>query len=82
MFAGLTGWSLAVGIATAMDSDHDEDQQDTEDTDLNLGIQFQKTLLALAILLIPVGVIWWNAAILLSALGQEYEIVVQCGMKL
>ncbi|KAM3583168.1 hypothetical protein VKS41_004919 [Umbelopsis sp. WA50703] len=62
-----------------MDSDHDED---SEDTDLNLGIQFQKTLLALAILLIPVGVIWWNAAILLSALGQEYEIVVQCGMKL
>ncbi|KAG2179758.1 hypothetical protein INT43_003541, partial [Umbelopsis isabellina] len=80
MLAGLTGWSIAVGIATAMDSSHDGEEE-SQDIDSYLSIQFQKTLLALAVLLVPVGVIWWNAAILLTMLGQDNEIVALCGME-
>lgn len=78
MLAGLTGWSIAIGVATAMDSNHDGEEE-SQDIDTYLGIQFQKTLSALAILLVPVSFIWWNAAILLSILGQDNEIVALCG---
>lgn len=78
MFAGVTGWSIAVGIVTAMDVNKDE----FEDEDIiYLGIQLQKTLTALSVFLLPVSIIWWNASTLLSILGQNHETTVLAGMK-
>lgn len=76
MFAGVTGWSLAVGIVTAMDVNKEE----FEDEDLTyLGIQLQKTLMSLAALFIPVSFVWWHATSLLTFLGQNDEITNLAG---
>ena len=77
MFAGVTGWSLAVGIVTAMDVRKEEDEDD-----IVLGVQLQRTLLALGFLLVPVFTIWWNASILLTLIGQDHEIVTLAGKSL
>lgn len=78
MFAGVTGWSIAVGIVTAMDVNKDE----FEDEDIiYLGIQLQKTLTALSVFLLPVSILWWNASTLLSILGQNHETTVLAGRR-
>lgn len=76
MFAGVTGWSLAVGIVTAMDVSNNEN----EDENISfLGIQLQKTLVALTALLVPLSFIWWHASTLLSFLGQDHETTALAG---
>ncbi|KAH8548326.1 mate-domain-containing protein [Umbelopsis sp. PMI_123] len=73
MFAGVTGWSLAVGIVTAMDMNKEEFEEEDEDLTY-LGIQLQRTFLSLAALFLPVSFVWWHASTLLSFLGQNDEI--------
>jgi hypothetical protein len=80
MFAGVTGWSLAVGIVTAMDMNKEEFEEEDEDLTY-LGIQLQRTFLSLAALFLPVSFVWWHASTLLSFLGQNDEITQLAGKR-
>ncbi|KAI9029974.1 mate-domain-containing protein [Phycomyces nitens] len=79
MFASVSAWSVAFGTATALDTLCSQAWTGAHDKKL-LGVHLQRALIILAMLFIPIAIIWWNATRILLALGQEEELALHAGM--
>ncbi|TYH98563.1 hypothetical protein ES332_A11G005300v1 [Gossypium tomentosum] len=76
-FATVTGFSLLLGMATALDTlcgqSYGEKQYSM------LGIHMQKAMLILVIVSIPLAIIWINTTPILLFLGQDHDISMAAG---
>ncbi|XP_019176932.1 PREDICTED: protein DETOXIFICATION 16-like [Ipomoea nil] len=77
-FASVTGFSLLMGMSSALDTlcgqSYGAKQYHM------LGIQMQRAMLVLLLVSIPLSVIWLNTAPILKALGQEPQIADEAGL--
>ncbi|KAL0080250.1 mate-domain-containing protein [Phycomyces blakesleeanus] len=78
MFASVSAWSIAFGTTTALDTLCSQAWTGAHDKTL-LGIHLQRALMILAIMFIPIGIIWWNATGILLSLNQEPDIAFRAG---
>ncbi|KAJ7282001.1 MATE efflux family protein [Mycena rebaudengoi] len=69
MLAFVTGWCVALGGTTALDTLGS--QAFTGGHPKDLSVHFQRCIIILWILLIPVGLLWWFVEPVLLALGQS-----------
>ncbi|KAI9291802.1 MATE efflux family protein [Neoconidiobolus thromboides FSU 785] len=78
MFASVTGWSVAMGMATALDTLCS--QAFTGARNLHIvGIYLQRGILISLTLLIPVSFLWLYAENILLLLKQDPELAYYCG---
>ncbi|KAJ9081254.1 ethionine resistance protein [Entomophthora muscae] len=78
MFATVTGWSVAMGMATALDTLCS--QAFTGATDPHaVGIHLQRGILISLTLMIPVGILWFSAEAILLLLQLDPKLASFCG---
>ncbi|XP_019420464.1 PREDICTED: protein DETOXIFICATION 16-like [Lupinus angustifolius] len=76
-FASVTGFSLLVGMASALDTLCGQSYGAKQHS--MLGIHMQRAMLILMIFSIPLAIIWANTRSILIALGQDPEISAEAG---
>ncbi|KAJ1437823.1 Multi antimicrobial extrusion protein [Sesbania bispinosa] len=76
-FASVTGFSLLVGMASALDTLCGQSYGAKQHH--MLGIHMQRAMLILMIVSIPLAIIWGNTGSILIALGQDPEISAEAG---
>ncbi|KOM30314.1 hypothetical protein LR48_Vigan1091s002600 [Vigna angularis] len=76
-FASVTGFSLLVGMASALDTLCGQSYGAKQH--YMLGIHMQRAMLVLMIVSIHLAFIWANTGSILIALGQDHEISVEAG---
>ncbi|KAG0046851.1 hypothetical protein BGZ83_007980 [Gryganskiella cystojenkinii] len=69
MFAAVTGWSVSLGTATALDTLCS--QSYTSHHPHTLGLHLQRAILVLMLLFVPIAGVWLSAEYIFMALGQE-----------
>lgn len=79
MFASVTAWSIAFGTATALDTLCSQAWTGAKDKTL-VGIHLQRGLCILALLFLPIAIVWWNCTDLLLALNQEPQLALHAGL--
>ncbi|CDH50029.1 mate efflux family protein [Lichtheimia corymbifera JMRC:FSU:9682] len=79
MFANVSAWSVAFGTATALDTLCSQAYGGARDKTL-VGVYLQRALVMLALMMIPVAIVWWNATQILLALDQEPELAFKAGL--
>ncbi|KAI9347474.1 mate-domain-containing protein [Pilaira anomala] len=79
MFASVTAWSIAFGTATALDTLCSQAWTGAKDKTL-VGVHLQRALCILAIMFIPIAIVWWNCTSLLLSLGQDPQLAHQAGL--
>lgn len=79
MFANVSAWSVVLGTATALDTFCAQAYTGARDKTL-VGVYLQRSLLIMAILFIPIAVVWWYATSILLALNQDPELALKAGM--
>ncbi|KAI8093413.1 mate-domain-containing protein [Halteromyces radiatus] len=80
MFASVTAWSTALGCATALDTTLSQAFSGSTTVKTLLGIHLQRALVILALMFIPISMIWWNATWILLKLNQEEDIAIYTGL--
>jgi MATE family multidrug resistance protein len=73
MFISVTGWSLALGMATALDTLASQAYTASPDPKA-LGIYLQRAIYILSIMSIPIIILWWHAEQVHLLLGQDQEV--------
>ncbi|KAI8051287.1 mate-domain-containing protein [Syncephalis plumigaleata] len=73
MYNSVTGWSVALGMATALDTLGSQAYTASRDP-YALGVYLQRAMLILLVMSVPIGFIWWFAEGILLALGQSPEL--------
>ncbi|RKP24916.1 mate-domain-containing protein [Syncephalis pseudoplumigaleata] len=73
MYNSVTGWSVALGMATALDTLGSQAFTASRDP-YALGVYLQRAMLILLVMSVPIAVIWWFAEGILLALGQNPEL--------
>ncbi|TYJ07453.1 hypothetical protein E1A91_A11G004500v1 [Gossypium mustelinum] len=76
-FASVTGFSLLLGMATALDTLCGQSYGAKQYS--MLGIHMQRAMLILVIVSIPLAIIWINTTPILLFFGQDHEISVAAG---
>ncbi|KAF7834597.1 protein DETOXIFICATION 16-like [Senna tora] len=76
-FASVTGFSLLVGMASALDTLCGQSYGAKQHH--KLGTHMQRAMLVLMIVSIPLAIIWANTKSILIALGQDPEISAEAG---
>ncbi|KAL4392407.1 hypothetical protein HN51_013880 [Arachis hypogaea] len=76
-FASVTGFSLLMGMASALDTFCGQSYGAKQHG--MVGIHMQRAMLILMILCIPLSIIWANTASILTALGQDPQISSEAG---
>ncbi|MED6156016.1 Protein DETOXIFICATION 16 [Stylosanthes scabra] len=76
-FASVTGFSLLVGMASALDTFCGQSYGAKQHR--MVGIHMQRAMVILMILSIPLSIIWANTASILTALGQDPQISSEAG---
>lgn len=76
-FASVTGFSLLLGMASALDTFCGQAYGAKQYK--MLGIHMQRAMLILMIVSIPLAVIWANTGSILVFLGQDHEIASEAG---
>ncbi|KAE9600240.1 putative multi antimicrobial extrusion protein [Lupinus albus] len=76
-FASVTGFSLLMGMASALDTLCGQSFGAKQHR--MLGIQMQRAMFILMIVSIPLAVIWANTKSILILLGQDHEIATEAG---
>ncbi|KAI7877247.1 MATE efflux family protein [Lichtheimia hyalospora FSU 10163] len=79
MFANVSAWSVVLGTATALDTFCAQAYTGARDKTL-VGVYLQRSLLIMAILFIPIAVVWWYATSILLALNQDPELALKAGL--
>ncbi|KAI8979932.1 mate-domain-containing protein [Pilobolus umbonatus] len=79
MFASVTAWSIAFGTATALDTLCSQAWTGAKDKTM-VGVHLQRGLCILALMFIPIAIVWWNCTDLLLALNQEPELARLAGL--
>ncbi|MED6120242.1 Protein DETOXIFICATION 16 [Stylosanthes scabra] len=77
-FASVTGFSLLVGMASALDTLCGQSYGAKQHK--MLGIHMQRAMLILMIVSVPLAVIWINTRSILMFLGQDPEISTEAGL--
>ncbi|CAO3660666.1 unnamed protein product [Umbelopsis ramanniana] len=78
MFAAVSAWSLASGTTTALDTMLSQAWTGASDKTL-VGVHLQRALIILAIMFIPISMVWWRATDILLALNQEPQLAQYAG---
>ncbi|KAH1080530.1 hypothetical protein J1N35_020291 [Gossypium stocksii] len=76
-FASVTGFSLLLGMATALDTLCGQSYGAKQYS--MLGIHMQRAMLILVIVSIPLAIIWINTTPILLFFGQDHEISIAAG---
>ncbi|KAI9319797.1 mate-domain-containing protein [Dichotomocladium elegans] len=79
MFANFSAWSVILGTATALDTLCSQAWTGARDR-RQVGVHLQQALLILGIILIPVGLVWWNATRILLGLNQDRVLAEHAGL--
>ncbi|RKP10297.1 mate-domain-containing protein [Thamnocephalis sphaerospora] len=79
MFIAVTGWSVALGMATALDTLASQAYTASPDPRM-LGIYLQRAILVLMLMAVPIAGLWWYADSVLVMLGQEPELSALSGL--
>ncbi|KAI7899044.1 mate-domain-containing protein [Cokeromyces recurvatus] len=79
MFASVTAWSIAFGTATALDTLCSQAWTGAKDKTL-VGIHLQRALCILALMFIPIAILWWNCTKLLLSLNQDPDLAYHAGV--
>uniref|UniRef100_A0A2P2INV7 Protein DETOXIFICATION n=2 Tax=Rhizophora mucronata TaxID=61149 RepID=A0A2P2INV7_RHIMU len=77
-FASVTGFSLLLGMASALDTFCGQSYGARQYH--MLGIQLQRGMFVLSLVSIPLAVIWANTRLILIACGQDKEISTEAGI--
>lgn len=78
MFATVTGWSVAMGMATALDTLCS--QAFTGASNLHaVGVHLQRGILISLSLMVPIGFLWWNTESILLLLKLDSDLAHFCG---
>ncbi|PKA49259.1 MATE efflux family protein DTX1 [Apostasia shenzhenica] len=77
-FANVTGFSLMVGMAAALETFCG--QAFGAKQNHMLGIYLQRAMLVLVVVCIPVSIVWANAGQILMAIGQDKDISSEAGV--
>ncbi|KAJ8773053.1 hypothetical protein K2173_028230 [Erythroxylum novogranatense] len=77
-FASVTGFSLLLGMASALDTFCGQSYGARQHH--MLGIYTQRAMLVLCLVSIPLALIWANTRSILAALGQDEDIAIQAGI--
>ncbi|GAB4860997.1 Protein DETOXIFICATION 16 [Ancistrocladus abbreviatus] len=77
-FATVTGFSLLMGMASALDTFCGQSYGAKQYH--MLGIHMQRAMLVLLVVSVPLAVIWANTGSILSALGQDHRIAAEAGL--
>lgn len=81
MFASVTGWSVCMGLATALDTLCSQAFTGSENPHL-VGIHFQRGMLLSIIIFCPISLIWWYSYDLLIFLNIDEELSTLCNLYL
>lgn len=79
MFASVTAWSIAFGTATALDTLCSQAWTGAKDKTL-VGVHLQRAYCILALMFIPIAIVWWNCTDLLLSLNQDPQLAYQAGL--
>lgn len=79
MFAAVSAWSLASGTTTALDTMLSQAWTGASDKTL-VGVHLQRALIILALMFLPISMVWWRATDILLALGQEPKLAEHAGI--
>ncbi|KAI9592465.1 mate-domain-containing protein [Syncephalis fuscata] len=78
MYISVTGWAVANGMATALDTLGSQSYTASKDS-YALGVYLQRAMLIMFLITLPIGVSWWHAESILLYLGQSPELSVLSG---
>ncbi|KAI0244229.1 ethionine resistance protein [Massospora cicadina] len=78
MFATVTGWSVAMGMATALDTLCSQAYTGASNPHA-VGVHLQRGILISLTLMIPVGVLWWQTERIFLLLKLDAELSRFCG---
>ncbi|KAL8281045.1 hypothetical protein RQP46_006403 [Phenoliferia psychrophenolica] len=78
MLAMCTGWCVALGGTTAVDTLASVVYTSPSARRTDVGVILQRCLLCLGALFVPFGVLWWYIHPVLLLLGQTEELAVNC----
>ncbi|KAJ1659933.1 ethionine resistance protein [Dispira simplex] len=81
MFASVTGYAIASGLNTALDTLCSQAYTGADDVRM-VGVHLQRGLVLMAMLMLPVSVVWWNAETIFLALHQDPTLAALCGQYL
>ncbi|CAO3586916.1 unnamed protein product [Absidia cylindrospora] len=79
MFASVSAWSIANGMATALDTLCSQAWTGAKDKTL-VGVHLQRALIILGIMFLPIAGVWWNGERILLALNQEPDLAEHAGL--
>ncbi|KAI9226580.1 MAG: mate-domain-containing protein [Piptocephalis tieghemiana] len=72
MFLSVTGWSLAIGMATALDTLGAQSYTGAKSPTV-LGIHLQRAILFMLLLSIPISALWWSSPYILGFILRDQE---------
>lgn len=79
MFVNVSAWSIAYGTTTALDTLCSQAWTGARDKTI-LGIHLQRAYLILAVMFMPIAMIWWSAESILLSLNQDPELAKFTGL--
>jgi MATE family multidrug resistance protein len=81
MFASVTGWSVCIGLATALDTLCSQAFTGSENPHL-VGIHFQRGIILSILIFCPISITWWYSKDLLLYLNIDEELSYLCNVYL
>ncbi|KAI9296652.1 MATE efflux family protein [Neoconidiobolus thromboides FSU 785] len=79
MFAAITGWSLSIGMATALDTLCSQAFTGSSNPAI-VGLHLQRGILVSFAMFIPISIVWVNSEYLMLSLNQDPELAKLCGV--
>ncbi|KAI9291801.1 MATE efflux family protein [Neoconidiobolus thromboides FSU 785] len=79
MFAAITGWSLSIGMATALDTLCSQAFTGSNNPHA-VGLHLQRGILVSLTMFIPISFVWLNSEKLMLLIGQDPELSKLCGV--
>ncbi|KAI0233242.1 ethionine resistance protein [Massospora cicadina] len=81
MFAAITGWSLAIGMSSALDTLCSQSFTGSNDP-FAVGLHLQRGILISNVMFIPITVVWWFSEFLMRLLRLDPKLSSLCCMYL
>ncbi|CAG8497508.1 14035_t:CDS:2, partial [Ambispora leptoticha] len=78
MYAAVTGWSVAMGAASALDTLCS--QAWTSGNPRMVGVYLQRSIIIILLGFCPIAITWWEANNILVLLGQDKELAQKAGI--
>jgi MATE family multidrug resistance protein len=81
MFVNVSAWSIAYGTTTALDTLCSQAWTGSKDKTI-IGVYLQRAYLILALLFIPIAMVWWHATPIMLSFNQDPELAEFAGNKI